>query len=316
MDFQVRVLSSIAVLVGLICLAVLLRKLKVLDESHGALFSKLVAQVTLPATIFVYLVEQPIPWGDIQLAGLMFLAEVLCLALAWLAGRALGLDHPRLGSLMLTAGFGSSALLGYALVSEVYPGQAQAIVDAVVISEIGVGPPLFTIGVLVAIYFGSGQVGAKERLSAALAFFRSPIFFAVVAGLVCASIGLPLKNPVVASILDGLRVVAGANTLAVALTVGLILRLNVLSAGLGLVAAVCLIKLVAGPLLVWLPLSWVDLPELGKNILVLEAAMPSALLGVVLAKRYGCDGGLAAKLAFSTTIAGGATILLVAALLI
>ena len=59
MDFQVRVLSSIAVLVGLICLAVLLRKLKVLDESHGALFAKLVAQVTLPATIFVYLVEQP-----------------------------------------------------------------------------------------------------------------------------------------------------------------------------------------------------------------------------------------------------------------
>ncbi|MBU4566799.1 MAG: hypothetical protein KMY53_01310 [Desulfarculus sp.] len=74
MDFQVRVLSSIAVLVGLICLAVMLRKLKVLDESHGALFAKLVAQVTLPATIFVYLVEQPIPWRKTQLAGIMFLA--------------------------------------------------------------------------------------------------------------------------------------------------------------------------------------------------------------------------------------------------
>jgi predicted permease len=315
-DFQIRVLSSIAVLVGLICLAVLLRKLKVLEEAHGALFAKLVSQVTLPATILVYLVAKPIPWGDIQLAGLMFLAEAICLALAWLIGRALGLDHPRLGSLMLTAGFGSSALLGYALVAEVYPGQAQAIVDAVVISEIGVGPPLFTVGVMVAIYFGSAKVGAGQRVSAALAFFRSPIFFAVAAGLLLSSVGLPRHNPVVASILDGLRVVAGANTLAVALTVGLVLRLNVLSAGIGLVAAVCLIKLVAAPLLVWLPLSLVDLPELGKNILVLEAAMPSALLGVVLAKRYGCDGPLAAKLAFSTTIAGGASILLVASLLI
>ena len=103
---------------------------------------------------------------------------------------------------------------------------------------------------------------------------------------------MPIHNPVVASLLDGLKVVAGANTLAVALTVGLILRLNVLSAGVGLVAAVCAIKLVIKPLLVWLPLSLLDLPDLGKHILILEAAMPSALLGVVLAKRYGCDGWL------------------------
>lgn len=316
MDFQVRVLSSIAVLVGLICLAVLLRKLKVLEESHGALFAKLVSQVTLPATIFVYLVEQPIPWQETQLAGIMFLAEVACLALAWFVGRWFSLDRPRMGAFILTAGFGSSSLLGYALVSEIYPGQAQAIVDAVIISELGVGPALFTIGVMVAIYFGSRQVGAGERASAVLAFFRSPIFLALAGGLICSAIGLPRQNPVVASILDGLKVVAGANTLAVAMTVGLILRLNVLSAGVGLVASVCAIKLVVKPLLVWLPLSLLDLPDLGKHILILEASMPSAMLGVVLSKRYGCDGGLAAKLAFATTIASAATMLLVAGLLI
>lgn len=316
MDFQIRVLSSIAVLVGLICLAVLLRKLKVLDESQGVLFAKLVSQVTLPATIFVYLVEKSIPWRETQLAGIMFLAEVACLGLAWLVGRWLALDRARLGAFMLTAGFGSSALLGYALVLEVYPGQAQAIVDAVIISELGVGPALFTIGVMVAIYFGGEKVGTREKVSAALAFFRSPIFFALALGLLCSYIGLPIHNPVVASLLDGLKVVAGANTLVVALTVGLILRLNVFSAGVTLVVAVCAIKLILKPLLVWLPLAAINLPDLGKHILVLEAAMPSAMLGVVLAKRYGCDGGLAAKLAFSTTIAGGATILLVAGLLI
>ena len=316
MNFQARVLSSIAVLVGLICLAVLLRRLKVLDESHGALFAKLVSQVTLPATIFVYLVEQPIPWDATALAGVMFLGELACLALAWLSGRALGLDHPRLGAFILTTAFGSSALLGYALVSEVYPGQAQAIVDAVVISEVGVGPALFTLGVMVAIYFGSQKVGAKQRAAAALAFFRSPIFAALAGGFICSALGLPRQNPVVASILDGLKVVAGANTLAVALTVGLILRLNVLSAGIGLVAAACAIKLAVEPFLVWLPLSLLPLPQLGKNILILEAAMPSALLGVVLAKRYGCDGELAAKLAFATILGSGVTVLLAAALLI
>lgn len=250
------------------------------------------------------------------MAGIMFLAEVACLVLAWFVGRWFSLDRPRMGAFILTAGFGSSSLLGYALVAEIYPGQAQAIVDAVIISELGVGPALFTIGVVVAIYYGSRQVEAGERASAVLAFFRSPIFFALAGGLICSAIGLPKQNPVVASILDGLKVVAGANTLAVAMTVGLILRLNVLSAGVGLVAAVCAIKLVVKPLLVWLPLSLLDLPDLGKHILILEASMPSAMLGVVLSKRYGCDGGLAAKLAFATTIASAATMLLVAGLLI
>lgn len=260
--------------------------------------------------------EQRIPWGETQLAGIMFLSEIACLILAWLVGRGLRLDRPSMGAFMLTAGFGSSSLLGYALVSEIYPGQAQAVTDAVIISELGVGPALFTIGVMVAIYFGSQQVRVGERVSAALAFFRSPIFFALVAGLVCSAIGLPKHNPIVASFFDGLKVVAGANTLAVALTVGLILKLDVLSAGVGVVVAICAIKLVVKPVLVWLPLSFIDLPDLGKHILILEAVMPSALLGVVLSKRYGCDGGLAAKLAFSTTIVSGATMLLVAGLFI
>ncbi|WP_169745669.1 AEC family transporter [Sulfurovum lithotrophicum] len=38
------------------------------------------------------------------------------------------------------------------------------------------------------------------------------------------------------------------------------------------------------------------------QVLLLEAAMPSAMLSVVLAKRYGCDANLAAKLVFITLV--------------
>jgi predicted permease len=39
------------------------------------------------------------------------------------------------------------------------------------------------------------------------------------------------------------------------------------------------------------------------QVLILEASMPSAMLSVVLANRYGCDAELAAKLVFATLIA-------------
>ena len=82
---------------------------------------------------------------------------------------------------MLTTTFGSSALLGYALISQTFPDNAAALAEAVVISEVGVAPALFTVGVMVAMYYGQAQVSGRERLSAALGYFRSPIFWAMAA---------------------------------------------------------------------------------------------------------------------------------------
>jgi predicted permease len=43
--------------------------------------------------------------------------------------------------------------------------------------------------------------------------------------------------------------------------------------------------------------------------------MPSALLSVVLAGRYGCDAQLASKLVFATTVASLTTVLIMTQLL-
>ena len=52
-----KLISSIAVLVGLICLAMLLRRIDLIREEDCPLFSKLVTHITLPALIFVSLAE-------------------------------------------------------------------------------------------------------------------------------------------------------------------------------------------------------------------------------------------------------------------
>jgi len=52
-----------------------------------------------------------------------------------------------------------------------------------------------------------------------------------------------------------------------------------------------------------------DLQNWQLQVLILEAAMPSALLTVVFAKTYGCDAKLASKLIFATLVASSISII-------
>ncbi len=302
MDIQTRVVSSILILVGLIWLAMLLRRMGMVKEEQGPLFSTLVTHVTLPTLIFVSLARSVLHWEFAVLALLMLAAEIASLCLAWLGGRALRLAAPQLGSVILVAGFGSSSLLGYALISQVYGTNNQAIAEAVIISELGVGPALFTLGTMIALYFGSAATDSGGRLREALKFFRSPIFLSVVAGLLWSTLQLPTDTGLVKPLFQGLAVVGSANTLLVVLTVGVLLHFQGLRSLLGVALLVVAVKLLLKPIMVWLPATAMGIGDTQVQILVLEAAMPSALLTVVLAGSYGCDARLASKLVFATSL--------------
>ena len=315
MDIHTRVLASISVLVGIICLAMFLRHRGLFKEEHGPIFARLVMQVTLPALIFSSLARTTLNWDLAFLALVMFAAETTCIVLAWFGARALRLAPAQQGVVMLVAGFGSSSLLGYAVITQIFPHRIQALTEAVVISELGVGPALFTIGVMLAIYYGSAEVDLRGRLKAASKFFISPIFFSVVAGLIWSTLRIPTDSLVIRTILDGFQVVGSANTFMVALTVGVLLHFVGLRAVASMVAVVGLIKLILKPIMVWLPTLGMSIPAWQAQVLILEGAMPSAMLTVVLAQTYGCDAKLASKLVFATTVASSVTMLIMFRLL-
>lgn len=302
MDIQARVITSIAVLVGLIILAMWLRRVGVVKEEQGPLFSALVTRVTLPALIFTSLSRSVLHWEFAVLALIMLLAELASLGLAWLGGRALRLAPPQLGAVILVAGFGSSSLLGYALISEVYGSNSQAIAEAVIISELGIGPALFTLGTMIALYYGTAVTDSSSRMKEALKFFRSPIFISVVAGLVWSVLQLPTQVPFLAPLFQALEIVGSANTFVVALTVGVLLHFQGIRSLVDVALLVIVIKLILKPIMAWLPAIGLGMTDMQVQILVLESAMPSALLTVVLASSYGCDGKLASKLVFVTSL--------------
>jgi malate permease and related proteins len=316
MDIYVKAFASVGILVTVILVTMFLRHLNIIKSEQAPIFSKLVTHVTLPALIFHSLSQATLHWEYVLLALIMLGAELLSLLIAWKVGNALRLTRPQQGSFMLVSGFGSSALLGYALIEQIFPGNINAMTEAVVITELGVGPALFTLGTMIALYYGSAEVDTQGRIKAVLSFFKSPICFSVVTGIVWALSGIPVTGMVLTPFFKCFEILASANTFLVALTVGVILRFSGIRTVAVMAACVCLIKLVLKPILVWGPTNFLSLQEWQVQILVLEAAMPSALLTVVLANTYGCDAKLASKLVFATTVVSMATLILMFRLLV
>lgn len=311
MDIHFRIVSSIVVLLALICFAMFLRRIGLLSERDGEIFSKLITNVTLPALIFLTMVRTELHWADLELAGFMAIATLICLALGWVVGRLLKADAPAMGAIILCSGIGSSSFLGFALIAQVFPHHNAAMAEAVVISSLGAMPILFTVGSLIALYYGSTDAASAGRLKSALSYFHSPIFLSFVAGIVIKLVFGVIEHPAYDSFLDGVRVLGAANTFLVTLAFGLLLRLEAVRAMLMVAVGVGTVKLIIMPVVLWLQQSVLNLEDWQADVLVLEGAMPASTLAVILCSAYGCDARLGSKIVFFTTIAAIITVPLI-----
>jgi hypothetical protein len=312
MSSYLHALSSISVIIILIGFVMLLRKFGVLKREDGLLFSKLVVQVTLPVTIFLILSHAKNLEMDYFIISLyIFLGEIMALFLVWLIGRQLAISRRELGSLMLVSAFGSSALLGYVVVAQIFPSSMIALSEAVVISELGVGVGLFTIGTMVAIYFGENNSVEQTPWKSFLTFLKSPIFLSIVLGLSYSYLKLPIEEEGYKEFFKALSFISNANTFFVVLTVGVLLEFSNIMNILKFVFVVLLFKLILAPLFIYFVASSLTLEAWQLEVAVIESAMPSAMLSVVLSARYGCDAKLASKLVFITTLFSMITITLI-----
>ncbi len=307
MDIQLRALSSIGVLLILIFGVMLFKRIGLLKEEHGRVCSTLVTKVTLPALIFLSLIHAELKWDQGMMTILLMGVSVVCLGLGWLIARIFRLEGPAVAPVILTAGFSSSSVLGVALIAELFPGNEQAVVDTVIISGLGMAPLVFTVGTMIAQYYGDTASTPQERRRAALDYFRSPIFCALVAGLALANL-TDHDNSIIHSILDGLRVVSAGNTLLVLLAVGLLVQLHNFRGVIALAGCVAFVNLIVMPLLILLPAHAMDLAHWEIEVLMLEGAMPAIMVPVVLCDAYGADSRLAAKLVLATLAASMVTI--------
>lgn len=299
-----KTLEQFLVLICLSGLAILLRsRSSILKEEQGV-FARLVTEFALPSLIFCSISLKPFTLDHLLPAAAIFSSIALVMIAAWLIGRALKLSRPVLGSVILVAGVGSSSTLGYSIIKNVFHNNHEIMNQVVIMGEFGVILPLFTFGVMIAMYFGQPENSDGQLLPTFLKFFRSPIFIATILGVAFSHMGLDQESWLMRILYDLLKVIGASLDVLVAFAIGLMLRPIDFRKLLPIIAIVVGLKLVLEPVLAWTIAETIAetiaLPTVSRELLIIEAAMPSGTIAAVLAARYGCDGAVASSLVVTT----------------
>ena len=295
---NIHLTETVVAFALIVLLNVFLKKRGILNGSDTPIFTRLLTQVVLPVFIFFQLFRYPPGVRYLLPVLAMFIAGCCTLLAAWIIGELLGFSRATTGALMIVSSFGSSALLGYPLIQYTFPHDPGAMTEAIVISELAVGLPIFTLCPLVAMHFGEASQTAGSPLGTLLQYFRSPIFIAVILGFAVARFHVPLESPFVVPILEAAKMIDGTLAALACLILGMQIKVGSLKRLLPIVAISAVLQMGLQPLLAYWQAVAYHLSDLERQVLVLIAAMPSAVLGPVFAVRYKCDGELASTVTF------------------
>lgn len=290
-------IRAVAIFFLLVIFIQILKRRGVFDTTHLPIFGKLITELVLPIAIFSTVAVSHIEPGLVLAGGIYLAVSLITCGVAYLACRFFGFSRAVTGSLVILAGFGSTSTIAYPLIAQTYGAGSEAMTSALIIGEFGSALPFFTIAVLLASYFGQKEGStAHAALQSFRSFVRTPLFFSLVAGL-----AVSLIPPLSAVMSSGFFTAFfdyfnNGFEMLVAITIGLMLRpvrLKEISQYLGIAVPLSLLFM---PLSVYAIATFAHVPAITREILVIEAAVPSGAVAAVFADRYGCDGPLASTI--------------------
>jgi predicted permease len=243
----------------------------------------LVYVLLLPALVLVVLWRAPLSLDALRVAAMAMLGVGVGMGAAWLWFMRRRPAGPALGALLLAAAFPNATYMGLPVLEATLGSWARSV--AVQYDLFACTPLLLSVGVMLAYHFGS----STEKVHPLKNLLQVPPLWAAIFGVALNLSGVPLPT-VFGGMLDLLS--AGVVPLML-FSLGLGLRWGTgWGSNLNLVIPVVLIQLLLTPLLIWGASDLVGLSGAVRTAVVLEAAMPSMVLGIVLCDRYRLDSSL------------------------
>jgi len=268
------------------------------ETVRGAL-SAVVYNLLLPALVLVALWRTPLSLDMVRISLLAVTDVLVGLGLSWTWCRLCRLDRKVTGALLLASAFGNVTYLGLPVLEASLGPWARAV--AIQYDLFGCTPLLFTVGILVARRYGTDQSGTAPLGS----LLRAPPLWAAVVAVALSASGVALPAWL-GAVLN--RLAAGVAPLML-LAVGLSLVFERgMARQLPSLVPVATIQLVLMPLIIWMLAVALGVGGNLRVAVVLEAAMPSMVLGIVLCERYGLDTARYAQAVTVTTIASMLTL--------
>ncbi len=253
----------------------------------------------LPALILKVLWSAPLGLESLRLAATAGGTLLAALALTALGCRWCHADRRVTGALLLAGAWPNATYMGLPVLASLFGTAGEAI--AIQYDLFACTPLLLTLGVSLAQRFGTGG-GDWHPVGALL---RVPPLWAALAGVALHLAGIP----VLAGVRDGLALAGAAVVPLMLFSLGLSLRTDTWRAAqwrpLALVAGV---QLLCAPALALGLGRLLGLQGVAWQGAVLEAAMPSMVLGLVFCDRFGLDSALYAAAVTLTTVLSLATL--------
>ena len=299
MDIFLRSISGILVILGMILVGFIIGEKGWFDDKSRGLLAKLVTQVALPCYM-LYTITQRFTAADLlkMLPALRFpaLSMVILLGIATGVARIFAVRQDRRG-LFISMFFNSNTIFVGLPINQALFGDAS--IPYVLIYYMCNTTFFWTLGTYLIQRDGEGEAQFDIRISLKKVF--SPPLMGFLLGLVF--VILQIKLP--AFLASDLQYLGNLTTPLSMIFIGLsVSHVGVKQLVLGKEQLLILLgRFLVAPLLMASIVYWMPLPNLMKQVFIIQSAMPVMTNAPVVARLYGADSDYAAVMVTETTLA-------------
>lgn len=292
--------ETIIPIIVMIIIGYALKRIDVLKAEHAMALNKIVINIAIPSLIFlaIYNIDLSILPVIAPIPFVCILVGILSGLIAYIFATIKKYPEKTRWSILLTSAMFNSGFMGYPIVLGVFG--ADGLVRAV-FYDLGSMILFIAFGVLLLLIYGGKYT---EILKRALIF---PPLWAVALALFLNFINFDIGF--IAS--NTLKYLSGAAIPLIMISLGLSLEFKGIKENIQAVFSVSIIKLFIAPAIAFLIVLALGISGLEKQVTIIEAAMPSAMLSLVLAITYDLDIKTAAACIFASTIFSLVTIPLI-----
>jgi len=270
-------MSNLSILISCLVLGVLLQRVKTLPKDSVLTLNTIILYICLPSLTLLTIPK--LTW-DLSLISLCFVAWIILLVAFFFfnfLGKAFSWPASTTGCLILTAGLGNTAFVGFPIIESAFG--PNSLRYAVLLDQAGTFLACSTVGLAIAGYYSHGRVPKRELLKRVLVF---PPFVSFSVALALNFLQLPPSGMMLV-ILERLSSMLAPIAL---LSVGLQLKPKNILHDWKPLSWGLLYKLIFAPSLIFLIFKLLDIPHELFKVAVMEAAMASMLTASILASSH------------------------------
>jgi predicted permease len=256
------------------------------------MLARLGLYVLVPCLTFTAMARTTLAAGEFgRIVAFALVSIPLLLGISILAAKLLGLRGPEAGGFHISVLFTNAVNVGFPVLLLAYGPEAleRGVVYAMTTLVI-----MQSLGVTLAAR-GRARLGAAVKRALAM-----PGFPAMLLGILVKALGIAVPAPV----FEPLKLVGDSLVPFLLLVLGMQLAAVDLRGNWRAAAAAAFLRLVVAAALSFGLARGLGLQGLTRQAMILEASMPSAILGVALAQEFDASPELVTKVTFLTTLAG------------